>query len=280
MLKKPIRWPAAVLLVAALVFLVVWPDSPLRNRLQIYEYSGIMIKEMREVSEWIGAEYRGEVLMSLQEYEENQWLTACEIAWRQTTTKLDSSEMLRADSLKICLKLLQAATDFNNAEWQSYLTDNSWAAYNSVYGGRLFSLVTRKIKNELKDTDLVYIARGEVRAGFNFSEINRHQISVENDTLWIRDLNPQILHVTINPWFIPNKLKGHELVRIRNGDKISREQQDAVKKASAVKLRDRALQSGILEKAVETTEAQLMILSQTLFKNHGMREVVISGEKN
>lgn len=53
-------------------------------------------------------------------------------------------------------------------------------------------------KNPSKD-DLVMIARGTVKAGFDLSGLTKDDISVRNDSLFVHLPRPRILAVTVNP---------------------------------------------------------------------------------
>jgi hypothetical protein len=115
---------------------------------------------------------------------------------------------------------------------------------------------TRKRRN------LVYIARGWVKAGVNLKNITEDDIILdEDDSASIQILidDPVILDADINPWFIPEKkIKGFEVFIAKTGSILSEknftdEEVTELKKKCKEKLKQDAIEKGLLTNAETST---------------------------
>jgi len=124
--------------------------------------------------------------------------------------------------------------------------------------------VFRKQKNKFweskKERNLVYIARGWVKAGIKFTDLNENDIIIDDDdtsSIHIVINNPVILDADINPWFIytkKKKIQGYELFISKTGslqskDNFTDDEITAVKMMCKTRLREEAIKKGLLEKA-------------------------------
>ncbi|MEL6591127.1 MAG: DUF4230 domain-containing protein [Bacteroidota bacterium] len=125
-----------------------------------------------------------------------------------------------SDDLSFC-KLVQVTN------WAAFQREPSRAQGISSFLAKSRSLQTREaLKFKL---ELTYLGRGWVKAGYRLGQITEEQIERRNDTLFIQNLNPEILVADINPWFIPpskhykNGSPGFELLRARiNDDEVEK----------------------------------------------------------
>ena len=104
-----------------------------------------------------------------------------------------------------------------------------------------------------KERNLVYIGRGWVKAGFDFGDLKAEDLDISprgRDTVEISIPRPRVLDADINPWFIPDQVKGYELFMNKpDGEAFTDEEILLVKQLCKRKLKSRALEKGIIEKA-------------------------------
>ncbi|MEL7532961.1 MAG: DUF4230 domain-containing protein [Bacteroidota bacterium] len=136
------------------------------------------------------------------------------------------------------------------------------------------------------ELELTYLGRGWVKAGYRLGQLQEEQLVRQNDTLYIKNVNPEILNADINPWFIPptkgykNGSPGFELLRARiNGKDVenldtgsgSRNDQkrripfwaiDDAKKETKFQLLKEAFERHILDSARVSAERSLLQLFQ------------------
>lgn len=106
--------------------------------------------------------------------------------------------------------------------------------------------------------EVTFIGRGWVKAGFNLGELNERNFIYDDDlqVIHILGLNPQVLAAEINPWFIPERgIQGFELVTLKG--RANFEDAIMVKSHCKEKLRQQALNSGILEQAKSFAQENL-----------------------
>lgn len=133
----------------------------------------------------------------------------------------------------------------------------------------------RKITN-----NIVYLGRGWVKAGIDFVELKEENISYNegNQTLYIRNCETRILDCDINPWFIPGKVKGYELLKEKGSFKDPFAEAVRVKKQCVENLRIQALKNGILEQAHKNATESLKNLF-SLLTGTEIKEVIFSTNK-
>lgn len=127
--------------------------------------------------------------------------------------------------------------------------------------------------------DVVFIGRGWVKAGFNFEEFNASNFSYDatTNTVFIKNIDPVLLDIDINPWFIPEKqVPGFELVRATGKAKNTR----AINRTKAYckeKLKRQALERDILTIAKNNARESLKKLFSLLLETE-VRDVVFTSE--
>jgi len=129
---------------------------------------------------------------------------------------------------------------------------------------------------KFKKSQIVVLGRGWVKAGIDFGSFNENNFKYdkENKTIHLVGMKPQILYSTINPWFIPEKqIKGFEVILITKRAKKP-EYMQKVKSRSLKKLRQQAIQSGILKQAKRNAEDNLKSFFSLLLPE-GIDEVII-----
>lgn len=122
-----------------------------------------------------------------------------------------------------------------------------------------------KDKAVFKD-EIVIIANGKVRAGFNLENLNENDIIVTGDTLTINLPQADIFDVTVNP-------SGFDIY-IENGT-WTQEQVTKIENRAIDQIKNDAIKSGIIEKAEESGIEKLT----EIFKTFGFSVVNISVAK-
>ena len=102
--------------------------------------------------------------------------------------------------------------------------------------------------------EIVIIAKGKVRAGFDLSKVTEDKINIKNDTIGITLPEPEIFDVIINP-------SDYEMY-IEEG-KWSHEEVTALQTNYRTQLLEKAKDAGILNKAKESGKKRLENLFQT-----------------
>lgn len=102
--------------------------------------------------------------------------------------------------------------------------------------------------------EIVIIAKGKVRAGFDLSKVTEDKINIKNDTISITLPDPEIFDVIINP-------SDYEMY-IEEG-KWSHKEVTALQTNYRTQLLEKAKDAGILNKAKESGKKRLESLFQT-----------------
>lgn len=118
-----------------------------------------------------------------------------------------------------------------------------------------------KKATDVSKDQLVIIAKGNVRAGFNLTKVAEEDIHVSNDTLTMALPPAEILDVTINP-------SGFEI--FYEDGKWNHEQVKALENEGIASLKAKAEKAGIIEKAEKNGIEQL----QSMYKAMGFKEVI------
>ncbi len=238
--------------------------------------NGLIIKEIKNISELVTAEYYGEVICSLKEVYKNTHEKDVENWYVFVHYELNRDSVNKRNSINRALKkykdnkiyiLLKDISGINRDKlFLQYIKDNNWAQFIEKHKNQLNNQLNNLTSGELKNADAVYIGRGTVHAGFDLSEISSQNISFKDDTLFISGIDPVIFDIDINPWFIPEKeVPGFELIYTKKERKISFEQIGLIKKTSKHKLYERAVDNGIYDKAVASAEEYLLPLFSILY---------------
>ncbi|MFW6351223.1 MAG: DUF4230 domain-containing protein [Bacteroidota bacterium] len=123
------------------------------------------------------------------------------------------------------------------------------------------SRITRP-EDVINKLHFVVIARGEIMAGFDFSRIEDHHMTLENDEITFVLPPAEILEVIINP-------SDYEIF-IEEGN-WSLDEAVALKKKAAKKMTQRAIERGILEES----EKKAILVLENYFSLLGFENVTI-----
>lgn len=110
--------------------------------------------------------------------------------------------------------------------------------------------------------EIVLIAKGIVRAGFDLSKVSEEDLSMKSDTLVISLPAPEVFDVILNP---------SDFETYYEQGKWSQESLRPVKAEAKETLKANALDAGVLEKATESAYDGI----KSLFKTFGFNEVDI-----
>ncbi len=103
----------------------------------------------------------------------------------------------------------------------------------------------RKIKDKI-----IMIARGSIKAGFNFDELNDQNLIYDKGEKIVRlyGFHAEILDTIINPWFIPElKISGYEIINSPKYSDYSKVIE--IKETCRHRLAEQAQQAGIIQQA-------------------------------
>lgn len=120
--------------------------------------------------------------------------------------------------------------------------------------------LTKKVTNKDIMDEIVILANGKVRAGFDLTKLKDEDIKVKGDTLTINLPKAEIFDVIINP-------SGYEIY-VEDGD-WSHEQVTALETGARQELENNAKAFGLIEKAENIGRNKL----KTLFLSLGFKEV-------
>lgn len=115
-----------------------------------------------------------------------------------------------------------------------------------------FSKKSTKLLDRSRD-EIVMIAKGQVRAGFNMSKIKENDIEIHSDTIMLILPQAEILDVIINPSDFE--------IYVEDG-KWSKNQIDQIKLIAKKRIREHAIQEGILLKATIIAQRKLKEILQ------------------
>ena len=227
-----------------------------------------------EIEQLIATEYFGETLTSLDEV-----YTALELNIEDVYQKLHQllSDTTAQDSALISFytatieyKYIHDILRPKDAE--EYIQKNPFGAF--VANG-YYSRIQQKLKLIKENNQLVYLVRGKVRATFDVRAIIDSITSqYKNDTLFVSlgEIQPEILS-TINPWFVHPR-EGfedgmHGYVVIKEKDVESDfEYIRQVRLYAEKKLKDLAIEQGIVERATVSLKSTLAWLLSLVFEHN------------
>ncbi|MEP0366185.1 MAG: DUF4230 domain-containing protein [Cyclobacteriaceae bacterium] len=126
-----------------------------------------------------------------------------------------------------------------------------------------------------KKKQIVVLGRGSVKAGIDFGQFNEENFQYDQNARVIHliGIKPEILVSHINPWFIPGKEKGFEIVMMTKKAEKPKYML-MVKQRSLEKLQQNAINAGILERAKSNAEDNLKSFFSLLIPA-GVDQVVI-----
>lgn len=176
-------------------------------------------------------------------------------------------------------KYLDDVVDFLFSEVKKRYKDSPEDVFNkymdeNIFTNDKFSEFSRKKVNKETDKDIAMIGRGWVKAGFNFQSLNEKKFFFDEEkfTVFVFGMKPEILDADINPWFVPeNKIPGYQIVSSKG--RVNFEDAKTVKENCRMKLREKAVEAGIIESAKKNgMEAIKNLIS--LLTNEEVKKVV------
>jgi len=125
---------------------------------------------------------------------------------------------------------------------------------NKLVDNQVGKAVSHNHKPLIQD-NIVIVAKGKVRAGFDLSKMTKKNILISNDTLYVQLPKVQILDVITNP---------SDFEIYMEDGKWSQEQVAVVENKAQSQLKQDAIQSGILNKAQQSGVEKLTQILQGL----------------
>ena len=184
-------------------------------------------------------------------------LVAAALLWLKLKPK---DEGLKIDETANVVTEIRKIAQFTSACYYEDIILKETKANESL-GGKVVNTFSKKDKPILED-EIVIVASGTVRAGFDLSKLSEKDIVIHDSILEVTLPKARIFEVIVNP-------SGFD-VYIEDGT-WSHEQVTKVENKAMNKIRKDAINDGLLDKATELGVAKLT----ELFKTFGYKEVVI-----
>lgn len=216
-----------------------------------------------EIEQLITTEYFGEVLTSLNEVYADLELDIPVVYQKlhqlfSDTTGVDST-LISFYTRTLEYKYIHNILRPKNVD--QYLAENPFGAF--VANG-FYARIQQKLKLIKDNNQLVYLARGKVRATFDIKDIIANVTGrYENDTLYVSlgKIQPHILS-TINPWFVHPRedfeqgIPGYVVIREKNIESDF-EYIRQVRLHAEKKLKNLAIEQDIVERAAVSLKRTL-----------------------
>lgn len=234
------------------------------------ESTALSIKEINEIGELITAEYHGEVIGSLQEsylgddsiryskaYDrlKNEYATirkerrsvqgAVNEFKRRGLNETDAYKFLKSASKRILARRFL----------QQELAAHTWEEFYVKHRNE----IDKRIIKDHDKTELVYLARGSVKAGFDLTMLGTLVMPQQSgDTLYLRNMDPLILDADINPWYIEeDEIPGFEVIKVQNHNAIPFASITKLKREMKLNLISQAMVRDIYQFAVTSGQEAL-----------------------
>lgn len=175
--------------------------------------------------------------------------------------KLFESQKLTIDDTANVVTEIKKISEFTSAcYYEELVLVNSKEIINKVKKSVIGTVIHQ---DSISKKELVIIAKGKVRAGFDLSEIAEDDLHVKADTLTINLAPAKIFDIIINP-------SGYEMF-VEEGS-WSHEEVTAIQSEAKEKIEKNAIEDGLLDKATKYGKEKLT----NLFKTFGFNEVIIN----
>ena len=184
-------------------------------------------------------------------------LVAAALLWLKLKPK---DEGLKIDETANVVTEIRKIAQFTSACYYEDIILKETKANESL-GGKVVNTFSKKDKPILED-EIVIVASGNVRAGFDLSKLSEKDIVIRDSILEVTLPKAKIFEVIVNPSDFD--------IYIEDGT-WSHEQVTKVENKAMNKIRKDAINDGLLDKATELGVAKLT----ELFKTFGYKEVVI-----
>ena len=176
-------------------------------------------------------------------------------AWQRYQTQQD--EELQIEQTANLVTNIRKIAELSTISYYSEFTlteSRTTPAVDNTLGHAVAHIIGHKDGALLHD-QLVIIAKGKVRAGYNLSQIKDSDLRLSGDTVYLHLPEPQILDATINP-------SGFDIF-LEDG-RYNHHDVQALQSKAVAKLKNDAIKSGILAKARQNGIEQLQNLYQSL----------------
>lgn len=243
----------------------------------------VVVKEIKKINQLVSAEYYGEVYGDLYEGYEQLLFSKLDTIHSNHPFYNDYPRLKKYEELKATIADLKQEGSLMGARIDTLVKQNKNSEVERMQE-KISNLHQdlREAKNDLqelkKERNLVYIGRGWVKAGFDFGALQAKNLEIGprgKDTVEVSIPAPKVLDADINPWFIPDQVKGYELfMNQSDGEPFTSEEILMVKQLCKHKLKTSALEKGILDKARSsgknslTSFFQLMDFKQVQVRIH------------
>lgn len=144
----------------------------------------------------------------------------------------------------------------NRYNWRDQLFEIETEEFKSVKK----EVIEKASKKDYRNSRLVLIGRGWVKAGFDFGEFSDRNFRYDEIRKRVHfiGLQPQIISATINPWFIPEEgVEGFEFLIAERGARLKPVYTKMVKQRCLDKLQQQAMEKQILTRSQENAETHL-----------------------
>jgi len=275
------------------------------------------VKEIKEIGELITAEYCGEVISSFYNVQQQEaaikknrlqlevenldstFAVRLKAVWKidgekeqlqqfnNLCDKLDDEQRffdIYFKELKKEVKLgfFQGRKAFLEKLYDYDFTDEAEANKRiaAIMNDKEVKKIGKKEENINPKKQLILLARGKVQAGFKFEKLNEKNVRVDtlHNRIVLVGFSPEILSCTINPWFIPELgIKGFEIIDM-TGKADEVKIFNSVKRSCEDSLKMKAIQSGILEKAVKNAETNLQNFFSIIMNNKDIKVSIVPNE--
>ncbi len=144
----------------------------------------------------------------------------------------------------------------NRYKWRDQLFEIETDEFKTVKK----EVIEKGSKKDYRNSRLVLIGRGWVKAGFDFGELSDRNFRYDDTHKRIHfiGLRPQIISATINPWFIPEEgVEGFEFLIAERGARLKPVYTKMVKQRCLDKLQQQAMDKQILARSQENAETHL-----------------------
>lgn len=172
-------------------------------------------------------------------------------------------------------RLLKDFYNYKSLEELEHMLDSAIITETAFDKARKEQLEIITADRKFRKRQIVVLGRGWVKAGIDFGKFTDRNFKYDRDnrTIHLVGMKPHILISTINPWFIPGKQKGFEVVVITRKAKRPQYMQK-VKARSLEKLRQNAIRAGIITQARINAEETLKNFFSLLIPE-GVDKVII-----
>lgn len=209
--------------------------------------------------------------------------------WKDVMNALEHLPIHESENFQ-GLKKISGMEFSDDLAFCKFIKITNWAAFRrdparqrgiDNYFAKSRSLEELQTREALEfELELTYLGRGWVKAGYRLGQLSEEQLVRQNDTLYIKNVNPEILNADINPWFIPptkgykNGSPGFELLRARiNGEEVENLDTGSGNRRD----KKRRIPFWAIDDAKKETKFQLL---QEAFERHILDSARVSAERS